>query len=160
MVLTSRCCWWNQMVWSALLSINETRQSPAEQLQTEQPSSRLIATWDDPERSAIAWKRPEKKRLEEGGEIKNFCLCQQLIENTAPRYDVQGCSEIKTGLSLLVFWSTKLYPATSLRDLSTHKTVWVPQRKNHGTKGFHHRRFKTSVVVKIRCYRICEQTDI
>lgn len=43
------------MVRSALLSVNETRQSPAEQLQSAQPPSQLIMTWDDPEESVIVW---------------------------------------------------------------------------------------------------------
>ncbi len=74
-IVNGSCSWpaggVDGMVWSALLSINETRQSPAEQLQSVQPPSQLIATWDDPEKSVIAWKRPEKKkRLKEGGETE------------------------------------------------------------------------------------------
>lgn len=88
----------NGMVWSALLSVNETRQSPAEQLQSAQPPSQLIVTWDDPEESVIVWKGPERKKKspEEGGDVAShsvsLSLSQWWIENTSPWYDTQGCS--------------------------------------------------------------------
>lgn len=50
------------MVGSALLSINETRQSPAVQLQQAQTPSQLIATRDDLKECVIVWKQPEKKK--------------------------------------------------------------------------------------------------
>lgn len=82
------------MVWSALLSVNETRQSPAEQLQSLQPASQLIATWDDPEKSVIVWKRPREEEETEGRWRNRAVhpLSEQLIENTAPWYDTRSCS--------------------------------------------------------------------
>lgn len=97
--MMNRSCSWptggvDGMVGSGLLSINETRQSPAVQLQLVQTPSQLIATSDDPEECVIVWKRPEKKkkRLKESEEVKNFSLSQQLIKSTAPWYDMQACS--------------------------------------------------------------------
>lgn len=40
-------------------TVNETRQSPTEQLQ---PPSQLILTWDDPGRSVIVWKKDQRRR--------------------------------------------------------------------------------------------------
>lgn len=76
------------MVWSGLFSINETRQSPAEQLQSAQPS--LSADCD------LGWPRRkchcvEKTREEEqterrwgNGASLSLSRSEHLIENTAP----------------------------------------------------------------------------
>lgn len=78
-IVNGSCSWptggVDGMVWSALLSVNETRQSPTEQLQPVQPPSQLIATWDDPAKSVIVRRRPEKERqLKEGGEVWTFSV--------------------------------------------------------------------------------------
>lgn len=119
-VLNGSCSWptggVDGMVWSALLSVNETRQSPAEQLQP------LMETWDDPEEHAAVGERPEKRRRRgEGGEVQHFSLSQRLMIANAPWCDLH-----------CLFWLSGFLPlakcvTSSLTQLSESlwaKTLW------------------------------------
>lgn len=82
-------------VWSALLSLNETRQRPAEQLWSNQPHTLLIATPVGPEQSPCVSMTTWSRR---NWEIKFYylfhCLFQNVMENTAHWYDLQVVSAV------------------------------------------------------------------